>query len=458
MAIAKVKPTTDFAPVQTTPQFYADNYHGLVYDDKQTPLSSLIAFMEGSAWTLKHYFKQNTAQHNDLKMVDVGLDAQFQGYDRIDGLEIMVDNDLSNAANTVQQTMKVSGSAHVAPFFVPNVGDYFIVDAGFDAPALFILNEVERKTFKSASAHYINYQLVDYLDRIPLEVANLFEKTIRTYVFSKQRLMEGLGPILESQQYNNLLELQQEYVKLGDYYLQTFHDRGTKTLILPGQMQHRIYDHFLVDFVMRTYSFDLFPQLFDVKQLNKSGDKYLDQPNFWTAFLDRDMEALKWGNERMQFVMTGQFEANTWIKSLFHARMDMVVYPFEPDMSVNSYEAAEPLATFDGMLVKTTNAKGRTLTVSEKEYVFINKVIESYPMVNFDKYYVLSENFYEGKGDKMSLLELLVRDYMSSSALDEKGLRHMLKLYPRMERMEQFYYGPILMVLVRYFDQRAYTP
>lgn len=456
MALATRTPTTSVNPKPTMPQAASDNYKGLVYDNNRTPLVSLLAYIDGAPWTVDTYFKQELAVHNDVKLLDTTLAPPFQPYEAIKRLELLIDTDLQSSIDTTNQTSRVTGSAYIYPFFVPNVNDYFIASAGYEQPALFRVTSVDRRTFRTESVHYIEFKMEDFLDRRQNECADLNRKTVREYVFSRERLMEGLAPTLKTETYAALGNLKEEYSILGNYYLDTFFDRGTKTLILPGQPTSRIYDPFLISFIMSTFSLFDFDQLLNVKELNKSGDQYLDQPQFWQGMLKRSRRPVDLGNQHMRFVRTGQFDNNTWIKSLAFARMDWIVYPSNPNETANSgFDGNQPLTVSSPGIKATTNSKGKVLTYQEKLYPLANTPILSYPMVFDDPGYVLSTNFYENN-DKLTLLELMVRDYLASKTLNLEHIKHMLSLYPNMERMEQFYFGPILMTLVRYYQQRAY--
>lgn len=458
MAIAGYSPTKNFPPASKPPEAHSDNYKGIMYDDNKTPLASLIAYIDGASWVVDEYYRKIVAEHNDLTQIDSNLDPQFQGYECIKSLELMVDAQLSNGGNQNEQTMKVVGSANIYPFFVPNVGDVFITKTSYNSSAMFRVSLVERKSFRNEAVHFIEYQLVDYVDRIQNEVNSIREKVIREYVYDRQRLMEGLGPILKTETYAALGNLQKDFQRLGEYYLNIFYDRGTHCLILPGQINHRIYDGFLTEFVMETFGFSTFPAMLGLKQLNKSGDKYLSQPSVWKVIRSQDPDALPWCNQKMKFAATGQFERNTWLKGLFHARMDAVVYPINPDQSMNSFDSSIVLSPYDPGIQATTNGHGRTLTHQEKLYPLVNKSILSYPMILSDDYYVFTGNFYNNKDDDLTLFEIMVRDYLHGRSIDLKQLQHMIKLFPSMERLEQFYFGPLLMMLIRYFEKMAATP
>ena len=68
---------------------------------------------------------------------------------------------------------------------------------------------------------------------------------------------------------------------------------------------------------------------------------------------------------------------------------------------------------------------------------------------------VFPEAFYDGKTD--TLMEILTRDYLKGAPVDTKQLIFMLDFFPKMERLEQFYFGPILMALIKQADRGAYA-
>lgn len=455
MAIATIKPDVDYQPRPAVPTVQPENFKGTVYDNNQTPLTSMIAYVEGAPWSVT-YYKQILGAHNDLKPLDTSLDATFQSYEKIEQLEIRVNQELSSQTDNTQQFTKVSGSATVYGFMIPNANDYFITEVSYKRPALFRVVNVDRHTFRRESTHVIEYQMVALIDDIPNDYRDLTAKTIRTFVFSKERLLEGLDPYLKTEDYQLLMDMRDDYYKLANYYLDTFYDLGTKTLILPGQTAIRIYDPFLVKFILRTISFNDFDQMLGIKDLPTNNDPYLEQPQFWQAILDQNFDTLAWCNQVMRITSTRDFNCNSWVKGMYFARMDEVVYPYQPDLSVNSGEPERPKYTFRSKLQETTNRHGVTLTVEQKLFPLLNKTILSYPMVGQDQYYVLTAALYEGLDEDLTLLEILTRDFLKKATLNRRYLKHLINLYPKMERLEQFYYGPLLLTLIKYADRRIY--
>lgn len=457
MAIAGFNPIAEVVPKPVLPEAQPKNYMGLTYDNNQTPVSSLLSYVDGAPWTLHSFFRQVLGQHNDLKEIDPNLSPEFQSYNKIRNLEIRIQSDLSSTTNGDTQFTEVSGSALVYGFVIPNVNDYFIVETSHLRPALFRVTAVDRLTWRRESVHGIQYSMVDYVDSVQSLVNDLNRKTTSEYVFSRDRLMEGLSPILKTNDYKTIDDLNSERNRIGHYYLDAFSLTSTRTLNMPGQPGKRIYDSFLVDFILSTWGYIEFPEVIRIKQLPKSGDLYLEQPQFWDAIINRDRNRIEYGNKIMKVARTEAFPATTYIKSMWAARMDFIVYPYKPDTSAQSGGDLEPLPFATPVIKDTTNANGERPS-GDQVYVEVDgRFIPGYHKVDTAGYYVLSRAFYENDSAKMSLLEILTRDYLNESTIDLRHLTALINMYPKMERMEQFYYGPLLMCLIRYADQRTHS-
>lgn len=455
MAIASFKPTTDFKPDLKLPEAQPNNYKGLTYDNNQTPVVSLLAYIDGAPWSVD-YFTQILGEHNDLKELDTELSPQYQSYQKIVGMELRVQNELESSTDGTQQITSTTGSALVYSFLEPNVNDYFIAQTSYNRYSLFRVTSVDRHTWRRESVHTIQYHLVDYTERLPKEIANLKLKTTTEYFFSKERLMEGLTPYLKTDQYEMLADLRDSRERIGNYYLDTFINNSCKTLIIPGQGPTRIYDMYLVDFVLSTFGFIEFPKCYQITQYPKTGDVYIEQPQFWSAILNCDRNLIDYGNKQMTLADTSAFTRNSYVKTLFSTRADMIVYPWRPDTSTISGDDLPPVPTFRGCIKPTTSANGRDPSPSELIMMVNGKPVKAYPDAHVNGYYVLSSNFYENKDNNLTLLEIMTRDYLHRRTLDLRQLTFLIDLYPKMPRLEQFYFGPLLLALMKYADRQSY--
>ena len=268
-------------PVQASiPKIEPTNYQSIVNDDKVIPIKSLLAYIEGSSWNVD-YYKQIVSKHNDLREVDPGQPNIYQQYEKITGLEIRVTTPLNDSYDSDTGITTVTGDGLLYPFIIPNALDYFIADAGDSKKAIFRITTVERKSFNTDSVFAINYDLVGYTDNAAQIYDDLVTKTIRTYFFNKDRLVDGLQPVIKEEEHNQLVSLSQAYKELVAYYFKTFFNRNVMTLVLPGQ-EYMIYDSFLVNYLMKLVDTSDAYEIQLVKQITTDNDLYLSQPQFWT--------------------------------------------------------------------------------------------------------------------------------------------------------------------------------
>lgn len=458
MAVANYSPVVPNEPKPALPDAQPSNYQGLTYDNNHTPVVSLLSYTEGAPWTVKAFYRQVLGKHNDLKEIDPALSPTFQSYNRIDQLELRVQQDLTGQTDATKQFTSVEGRGLVYGFVIPNVNDYFIASTSYQREALFRVTAVDRLTWRRESVHGIQYSMVDYTDNVRVLIDDLERKVTGEYVFARDRLVEGLAPILRTADYAIINDLRQERKRLGQYYINTFTINSTRTLNVPGQKAMRIYDSFLVDFVVATFGFIDFPEMLRVTQLPKDGDYFLGAPQFWTAIFKRDRNEILYGNQKMGLASTSAFPKNSHLKTLFSARMDYIIYPINPDTSMSTGFDLKPIGTCGELKTsETVNALGQTLSVAERSYSLLDKLITAYSDISPDGFYVLSEAFYNNDRENMTLIELMTTDYLNGSTLDLKQLSFLVSLYPKMERLTQFYLGPLIMCLLRYADQRAYS-
>lgn len=453
MAIASYKPNTDPVIPVNTPKIQPDNYQGVVYDDNNIPLTSLVAYIEGAPYYCD-YFKQVVGASNDLREIDPGQSNVYQQYERINGLEIRVSSALTSSYDSDTGITTVSGSGIIYPFMVPNNADYFVSDAGDNQKGLFRITNVERRTFNRDSAFYVDYELVGYIHTLEALYGDLESKVIREYHFSKERLLEGLQPVLRTSQHNQLTSLSAIYNNLVTQYFKTFLNKEYNTLIIPGQSM-AIYDSFLVDFVFKIV--DSF-QHYDMRltrQYSIDNNPYMAQPQLWDLLLRKDFKGLSDCNQKMSYVTKYAFNPNGFIHGIYFTNLDAVVYPVTPDVTVALDSHPEARIVNLEPLVEPTNRQGTLADLINNQYISGSTTYPYIHTVTTDDYYVLSQAFYDQTAN-MSLLEVLVKDYIKQQTIDLEKLLALCDHYSQWGRLEQFSYGPLLMLLIKEANRSNY--
>jgi hypothetical protein len=447
MPLATRKPTAQPLPAPALPVIAPDDYKNIVVDDNATRLGSLVTYMEGAPWTVDFY-GQVTGRDSDLKDLDTTQAGQYQQYSKIIGMEIRVSQALNfGGQDNETSIVSVTGSGLIYPFLTPNVGDLFIADATPGRKGLFRINNVERKTFNRDAAFAIDYDLMCFTDVDVPRIENLESKVIRSYYFDKDRMIENANPLLQPEEQQQLRSLRNFYRVLTEFYFHTFFVKEFSTLMLPGQ-NVSIYDAFLVDYILRIVdTFDA-PEIRSVKNLGTQGEPFLQQNQFWAAMHRRDHSLLPYCNRRMGLVYTKSFEQNPLLHGIRYTKIKYIVYPIEGDQSLFSDAAPtmKPIAIESVVEAKSAASSiagvlSNSFTQQNRSVPYIKPVLES-------DNYVLSASFYDGKTDQ-SLMEALVTQYMKGNAINVAELTALTNQYQKWGRLEQFYYIPILLTLIK---------
>lgn len=454
MPVAGYRPDEQLPTKPNLPQIQPKQYESVVVDDKYTPIKSLIAYVEGAPWTVD-YYSQVVTKHNDLREIDPGSPSIYQQYQKIIGLEIRVSAALTDSYDTNTGITTVSGNGLMYGTVLPNVGDYFITDTGDAKKGIFRLTNVERKNFNRDSAFYIEYDLTGFAETIPETYTELESKVIRTYYFSKERLIDGLQPLVKEEDHQQIDGLRDSYLNIIKYYFRTFFNRKYMTLVLPGQ-SFGIYDSFLVDYLLKIVdSFDA-EEIRHMKQLPTDFEVFLSQPQLWKLLYERDYDNLTYVNQRMGLVQKNNFNTSSWIRGMAYSNVDYVVYPISPDESSLVKEDPRVKTLSIEEIIETKNVSGVLANMITLQYVEPTKTYQQILPVLIDDYYVFSSNFYLNTVNQ-SLLEILTKDYLKRQAIDLKKLYALIGTYKTWSRLEQYYYTPILITLIKEADRGTYT-
>lgn len=455
MSIAKRKPTAEVPQnAAALPQVQPASYKGVVYDDKHTPLVSLIAYITGAPWAV-NYYAQVVGEHNDLREIDPGQSGVYQQYSKTIGLELRVENALNSSYDNERGITTVTGSANVYPFMTPNVADYICADAGADQYALFRVTQVDRRSFNRDSVYTIEYELIGYVERNRELYDNIESKVIKSFHFSKDRLIEGLSPTLRTEDYHKVINLKSLYSDLVKFYYKSFFDVRYGTLVIPGQAQP-CYDSFLVNYLSTLVETTDAPEIMSVRKIPTDRETYLSQPQFWDLLSNKDYNGKAYTNNKMGLVSKTLFNRNSYVQGLAFSNISYVVYPDNPDTSayIGTIQCIKPILS--ATLVETVGQNNVVFSLADNQLVTDTKSYKLIHDVLYDDFYVLSAEFYNGT-EQQSLLEILVKDYLKGNTLDLSKLYAVTDTFRKWKRLEQYYYGPILMTLIKEADRAQYS-
>ena len=464
MPIAQWNPEATPREPAKEPTVVAEPGKHEIYDHRLTPLWSLDAFLDGSPWEVT-FFQQRLGANDAPRKLDVNLPPSLQAYTCTEKLQLIVNSALNNSYNAERHEFTVEGVATVPSFIQPNVDDLFYAVANLGRLGLFYVKRVERLTYERESAYNIEYALRKEITKDDPEYMDLQRKIVEPiFVYSKQRLIENRNPILVKQTYQDLQDLRYEYLELVNFYFTTFLAPYEATFIVPGQPA-RIYDPYLNKFILNLVSprdTDHFPKM-NLLSLNQ--DEGFEQPTIWSLMTRRGLVGLSSLRKVMGTISPYQLQHVHMGRNATFGNTDMILYPMELDTSMKSETlrtgrtstscntGSRPVAS-ELLFEATINPAGPYVyhdhlqTVGDRELLV-------YDAVTNDPNYIFSGGFYQETPN--SLLEVAVLDYLRRSPISMTQLKALVALYPQLHRLEQFYFGPFLMALIKEADRGAHA-
>lgn len=441
MPIAKLTPTAKNNITPNITKIQPPSFKSVVIDEKLIPRSNLLGYISGSTWTVD-YFQQVLGEDNDLKEFDVAQGRTVQQYNLIHKLELRVDSELSSSMDSDKAMTIITGSATIYPFLIPNVGDVFIAECGKGRIGMFSITEVERKTFNRESVFSINYTCLFFLDEDKDKFKNLHAKVIREYVFNKDRLMQGGVPVLTTEEDNQYVRLVSEYKSIIRYYCKYFFNDEINSFSIPGQLAIA-YDSFVNEFIMKIINVEDYGKLYKTTMHNIEHDEYLEQDQLYSVLLERDYDLLFRCNKFMTLSSTNTFNNDATIQTLKYSKIGYIVYPKIIDKTYTK-DISRLGGRHDFQEVESGCSDIKVLLGTD-DITYPSAIIKP---ITYDDYYVFSEEFYRDLPGQ-SILEELTLEYLKCKALNIDKLMKVCKEYRSWGRLEQFYYIPILLLLIK---------
>ena len=184
-----------------------------------------------------------------------------------------------------------------------------------------------------------------------------------------------------------------------------------------------------------------------MKVISTDHERYLNQGALWQVLLDRQYENLSLVHQKVQLAPKTHFNRSSWLKGTAYWNMDYYVYPVIEHTETHVKNDPVPqnygFSSFEGQPeMETLKWKERNLYT---DGVLTAPLIKS---VLVDDSYVLSKAFYEGESN-ISILEVLIKDYLKYQTIDLVLLAALVREYKQWPALEQFYYGPLLILLMK---------
>lgn len=444
------------------------SYKDVAVDTRWTPIQSLMTHIEGANWVVT-YYSQVIDTDSQLSPQAPTTSAVYQQYTRIRDLKIKVTSALEEEQDEETKTMKMRGNGVIFAGVTPNEGDMFLADIGMNRMGVFLVKSSRKKSIFKEAAYEIEYEFSStdqhYID-------DLEGKTVKELVFVEDYLNRGAEPVILEEEAVLVSQVHACLLRYGNRFFDNFFSKEFNTYVLPGQT-YSVYDPFLTQFISRHFTTQDSMTMMLLKKPNFGDDVSIQQHSIWDALDQRDVHLLKNGFTKTKLVSSLNFRGGSVYNSVRYTGIALCVYPADPRIGVRGLTAAmikqnsgdviddtTPHTFYNGVAAPATgddSAINRIYPEDNKINTLPTGAVDSASTVELrkithDDHYVFSQDFYSGAAG-MSVFESTVRDFILGKSIDIKHLIKSEKLCDRWGALEQFYYIPIIMFILRSYLQ-----
>lgn len=460
-------PDDSVAPAKdATIQIASPTYKGIAVDSTQVPVSRLLTSIEGMPWTVT-YFSQVLGSDSSTVGQGVSTPASQQQYRQIKNLEIRVQSALQASQDPATKEISNTGSSLMFPFVVPNEGDMFLADVGDGREGLFQVTTVNRRSIYRQTCHDIEYKMVSFTREGDVRVRDLLEKTIKTFYFVREFITYGQNPLLFEAEHDHYRYFKFQNRQILSGYLKSFYSQEFDTIIVPGQ-SFITYDPYLMRAINSLFETIDGPQMYRARCLNVDDDEVCQATSIWDVIRQRDMVMMDAAFKKFGAVDANSFTWEPLFNGICFSGVQKVIYPQDAVLSVDYKRISRVKSATATVLSPGPNSmtmqaieddRPQLVDYLAKETPGFLKKEEEPPLIKpmavkqamADGYYVFSKAFYDQDTSpgKMSELELLVWDFLRGNALSLVRLRALTEQARQWTSLNQFYFIPVLLVLIR---------
>ena len=454
-------PTPDKVYVPAEP--FSANYRATILETKFEDQPAIISHIEGSPWTLEFWLSQVLSGDSPLQGQQLTSHAIHQQYHAIIGMEIRVQGSLSHSQDAASSESTVTGSAHVFPFLIANVGDMFVARLFDGSIGIFQVTRSEKLSIMKESAYAIDYILVGRNDKARYD--DLMRKIVKRSYFNRDFLYHGQNPILTEEAFDTLKFLQRTYHQINQSFFDSFFSVEYATLLVPGQMQPT-YDKFLLNAVLGMVDQRSHDRIKYIRNLNVQDDNLMRSRSIWDVLRSRDRNQMYDIFTKVGVVPAESFTKQPIFEGIRYSGIRKVIYPLDPPFHVDSASSTIVKMPFTGM-VDGGEKNNAFKSYKERKQKFEDSQLEpgQDPVVVTDEdvyrelgikpvfsddYYVFSKAFYDNDTAPFaqSKMEVLVNRYIDGESISYAELRDLAKNVHCWSVVEKYFYTPVLMVLI----------
>ncbi len=379
-------------------------------------LTKLNQYISGSSWGV-NYYNQLKAENDNLMPIDINSIEALQQLEKIENLELKVTSPIET-----NNFSDVSGEAVMAVGIEPHEGDVFITRLDNNLFALFRVIEVTYGLYNLNKIFTISYKLDILLNNNHKTYLDIEKKVVRTFVYDKNHTYTNTKPIITKSVYEDKVSFGKTITVLEKYYLNKFLDNSTRTLLVPT-----ISDIKIVDPYNELFIFSIFTYSDMLSKINRfpvvKNDMLFN--TIYGALLNKDYKDLKYLTDEFKIENKSNYTDIPILKTLRYFNTDFIV--------ARSQNKSETSVSNDNLLLYIENCP--------EDEILPNRNVESH--------WVFSDDFYK-KQTNTFLIEKLTLNYLQNNYLLNTDLVTLINKYRDWSDINQFYYIPILILLLKY--------
>ena len=198
--------------------------------DRDTAISKLVQYIDGEDWTIESYYTTLVRRNDLVEYIDTDKNANENQYVEIKGLNLKVSSPLTTANINV-----LNGSSTITVKIIPSKGDMFTARIVSGELGLFVVTNVEEKSYKLDRMFSIDYVLdtTNIISSTKLEEVR--NRVVKTFIYREEMVLNDSNPLLLESDDAFYRDLSKTFTSLSDFYYRKFiHDSGYLLLTKDG--------------------------------------------------------------------------------------------------------------------------------------------------------------------------------------------------------------------------------
>ena len=443
-----------------TPYVEQPDHQSLVIDTKYEPMHNLIVHAEGYQWKIT-YYSQILGADSSTAGQNLGKSQAYQRYTRIIDLLVKVTSPISMNQESDSKSLNTTGEMILPPTLIPNAGDMFIADRGDGVLGIFEVRDSTKKSVFKDAVYSVTFNIVDEAVKAnDPRIIDLDKKTSNKKVYSLDFLENGQNPLVDEKEVRVVRDMYIARREMLRRSLHKFYSDQFKVMLMPNQEGSVIYEPYVTKHVSRCYTEVDHADLAKLRVLNVSERPEMDFTSFWDALEQRNKVLLEDAFKGAINASVGVFSRIPTNASVRYSGCKFVVCPlggeFTTDKETFGGVNNSVYTAYYGYTTIIPFAKDIIESNSDFKMTIEPQVFKAYkgrPLINQifpNESYVMSKDFYQGLTDGMSHLEVLTYQYFRDEYLNQDVLMELVDDHTNWGVLEQFYYVPILLALLKY--------